>query len=421
MITTGSHILCKLRMGVFATILLCAAMGAVAQSSTHIPLTLYDATFNQSNQQTGEIRVGIDVSIGGGAFESYIFDTGSSPLVALNTVDIGSATVVQSSVNAGPVMNNTGILKYGATSGNDLDFIQYQASVQLGNSSGPTISNVSFAYGQSSSNTAIDSRFSGITGVNLAAQSFTDMGTAQEHGNFDLFSMIGDLDTPVGTTPGFMISLKNPNRAPGVYVGLTNSMLNEVEMAIAMTTRSLSGPATFPNSGNTIYGHDNFTVSLDISDGVNHRNDPALAISMDTGAPSMFIRVDNASELADFVDPVHTSHLKQGVTLDLDGATLTGYDPLMLLFQTLLLPNPSDPTNMDQAMDALRQVEVVGDPGDTHMNTGLYPFLNYDIVFNMDDSGSNVGYVGFVPIPEPSVAMLLLWASVFTCMRRRSR
>lgn len=390
---------------------------AQAQVSTFIPLTLYDATFDGSGNQTGEIRVGIDVAIGGGDFNTYLFDTGSSPLVALNTVNIGSASVVQSSVGGGPVQNNTGINRYGASATNELAFTQYQGSVQLGDSSGPTINNISFAYGNSSSNPAIDSRFAGIMGVNLAAEQYQDQGTVEEHGNFDLFSMIGAVDTPLNTSPGFMISLKNPNRTPGVYIGLTSDIINQVQMAVAMTPNT-SGPSTFPNSGNPTYGHNNFTVALEITDGVNTKTDSALPISMDTGAPGMFLRLDSASEVSDFIDATHTDYFKQGVTLDLEGTALSSFDPLNLIFETLLLADPHDISNQAEALEALRQVRVVGDPGDTHLNTGLEPFLHYDIVFSMDNTNGNVGYVGFIAIPEPSVGLILLISGAGLALRR---
>jgi len=374
------------KRGLLAIGILVAVMPS-GWSQIHIPLRSYyeDGTYQ---------RIGIELAIGGSdEYYEYILDTGSDALMIKHGVDIGGATFV----------GTTGQASYGASGGDTFNFGTYIGTVQLKDKLGG-VHSTTVEFGRADSGSSMPGTApGGILGAGPSAHTYTNKdGTTQpETPTFNLFSILGQITVPEGLMGGFTIRLDGENSM--LTIGISESYWDQVTNKVTMT--AASSPVDFPNTGLPTYDDDQMSGTVIFTNAEGETFTRVTPFKIDSGAPDNFYVTHSEATYEELLERGFLVNASGGVANLMDGITVSVPE---MDYEFVVGP------------EYATQVTVYehNHPGTyPHFNTGINPYNAYEVTFLFDD-GSGNGYVGFLPIPEPSSVMLVL-LGIGTLLRRR--
>lgn len=357
-------------------------------SQIYIPLRAY------TQEGTSDQRIGIELAIGdSGQYYEYILDTGSDPLMVMNGVDIGNATDLYL----------TGEASYGASGSVKFDFHVYQADVHLRDRQG-TVYTTNVQFGQAvAGSTMPGNAAGGILGAGPAAHVFENKHdpTKSETPSFNLYSILGQIAVPEGLMGGFTIRLDGANSM--LTIGITESYWNTVSK---VPMQPGSPPANFPNTNLPTYDSDQISTQVTFTNLMGETFTTTTEFKIDSGAPDNFFITDTSEDYQELLDG---GFLQSG----------TGDSSLLIEGVTVSIPS----LDYEFVVSSLKATQVtVYESGASgtypHYNTGINPYNEYEITYLFDD-GTGQGYVGFLPVPEASSVMLVLFGLGTLCHRRR--
>ncbi|GHC10727.1 hypothetical protein [Cerasicoccus arenae] len=398
------NLLANLHAHLFGLILLTVACTAEAQ--VEIPLVLhYDGS--------DDLRIGIEVSFqaGSGTTEPklFLFDTGSSSLITNTGVDLGTSS------NTG----NSSIASYGIATSSNHPFNEYSGAVVFHDRAGQPVpvSNVNFG---SSYNTATypnggtvaNGDFHGIIGAGLAPDHFSG-----DPSDFYLYSIFGQIPAGSGLKSGFTVDVASGTKS--LYLGVSDAQIANFT-ATAPLNPTYNIPTeynTFPNTGYQAYNQKQINTTISF-DGQNLSSE-AIPTTIDSGAPDAAIvegpghSIEPHITVPNVPSEYLTTFEDNSVLVDGTNFAVGAFGGGSLYeYLAKVLKDP-----------ALVKVDDQPDGTDGHLNTGIEPFLSYQITFLFDD-GTGKGIVGFTAVPEPATyALGLGWATVavLICQRRRQK
>jgi hypothetical protein len=306
---------------------------------------------------SGDYKLGIPVSLGGGPFRLYEFDTGASGFYAANNTAWWSnyttinATLVNQHYASGIFYNSTIV----------------STTVDFGNGI-PTLTanmaQIQIAGGGSIGNWTTDVA-AGIPP--LYGAFFGDFGIGLSTGNgiFGLFPQLsGNL------AKGFIIRTGGfAHPQPTLQIGITDADRAQFSLGVAMNGTNTT--VTFPNSGYDTYAQQIIIANAAYTLGSLTTTFPA-GLVLDTGAPSMEIH-DN------------------GINITLPAAFLNGGQVIPGTYVSLL----NGTWSLDFItgnISGLNYAADVSDPTNGRINTGLITFFTYDVMFDVEK-----GIVRFYP------------------------
>jgi len=306
---------------------------------------------------SGDYKLGISVSLGGGPFKLYEFDTGASGFYAANntawwpTPVTVNSTIVNQSYSSGIFYNST-IVNTTVDLGNGIPTLtanMAQIQVAGGGSLGDWAANVT----------------AGIPPLYGAFFGDFGIGLSSENGIFGLLPQL-----PGNLSNGFIIrtgGFANPH--PTLQIGITAA--DRAQFTILVPMNGTVANVTYPTSGYPTYAQQIIIANATFSLGRVHTTFPA-GLVLDTGAPSMEIH-DNDTNIT------------------LPDSLLSGKQVIPGTNVTLVADNwllgfiAGNVSGQNQAKD-------VSDPTNGRINTGLITFFNYDVMFDVQN-----GTVGFYP------------------------
>jgi hypothetical protein len=336
-------------------------------------------------------KVGIEVSLGGGAPRMYTFDTGSSGFYAAYNPAWW------------PTYTPTGGAPVHQSYGSDLQLVANPVSTTIGIATreGVPIS-VTTAVGQI---TGASGTADGIAWLdNVAAGKaplygmfYGDFGSGLKALN-GMFAVLPQL--PGNLSSGFAVQLgcNGTGLDPKVVVGLTEAIRSRVTAWVAMEKEDPNSPP-FPNSNLPTYGQALFTGKFSLAQAGTSYDFSVPAI-LDTGGGTTDIHQHSPEvEVPDALLDAGKNRVLSGAQFKVtapgiapgngfDMAFLTGYTPTI------------DQVNVSQASGSKAEV-----------NLGLNPYFRYDVVFDVAQ-----GKVGFascaVDGPTAPIPTLSAWAMV---------
>jgi hypothetical protein len=334
-------------------LLLAGPLPALAQStpdSVTIPLQLVQLA-------SGDYKLGIPVSLGGGPFKLYEFDTGASGFYAANntawwpTPTTVNATIVNQMYSSGIFYNSTIV----------------NTTVSLGNGI-PTLT-ANMAQIQAAGGGSLGNWTANVTaGIPpLYGAFFGDFGIGLSTGN-GIFGILPQL--PGNLSNGFIIrtgGFANPH--PTLQIGITAA--DRAQFTILVPMNGTVANVTFPNSGYPTYAQQIMIANSSFDLGLIHKSFPA-GLVLDTGAPSMEIH-DNGTNITLPDSLLSGKKLLPGTTV-----TLTDGDWVLSFIAG--------------SISGLNSAKDVPDPTDGRINTGLITFFTYDVMFDVQN-----GTIGFYP------------------------
>ena len=328
---------------------LAARANSVPDSIT-IPLQLVQLA-------SGDYKLGIPVSLGGGPFKLYEFDTGASGFYAANNTawwpsyNTVNATIVNQSYSSGIYYNST-IVSTTVDFGNGIPTLTANmAQIQTagGGSLGDWAANVT----------------AGIPPLYGAFFGDFGIGLTSENGIFGLLPQL-----PGNLSNGFIIrtgGFANPH--PTLQIGITAA--DRAQFTILVSMNGTNSTVTYPNSGYSTYAQQIIIANATFTLGRIHTSFPA-GLVLDTGAPSMEIH-DNGTNITLPDSLLNGKQVIPGTSITLDADNW---------FLGFIAGNIS---GQNQAKD-------VSDPTNGRINTGLITFFTYDVMFDVQN-----GTVGFYP------------------------
>lgn len=320
----------------------------------------------------GQLKVGIEVSLGGGAPQLYTFDTGSSGFYAAydpswwpSFTRVGDGTIAQSYgdgvefhservVTTVAIASDVGVLEA------EVEMAQIQEA--WGGSLGPR-----------AESTWTDDVAAGKPPLFGAFYGDFGSGLVDKNG---LFAVLPQL--PGNLSSGFAVQLTCGARfAPTVLIGLTEAVRARVTSWVPMQGRN--DERTFPGSALPTYAQRLIAVQYALRRGTLAYPFASDSI-LDTGGPTTTIHEHGDLKLPEalLVPPDRTT-VRTGSRFR---ATADGIDPVDGF--TLDLVTGSVP--------GVNRIDVTRDGGDAFVNLGLIPFLRHDVVFDLER-----GLVGFAP------------------------
>ncbi|NDC54346.1 MAG: PEP-CTERM sorting domain-containing protein, partial [Planctomycetia bacterium] len=229
---------------------------------------------------------------------------------------------------------------------------------------------------------------------------YGDFGMAPKHGQAGIDSLAGQLLYGQGVTAGFRVHASDEN--PWVQFGLTAADTARIVTSFALnrvsgTVADGTSPAGVPYYENLVV-----TGSLSVTDGTSAFNQPTGFI-FDTGASTAIHSGTNIQFPNDLTKDHLGERVKDGATVIVSGSSLL---------------TPGDwPTFMSLTASGSDRVAVQDKNGPYYLNTGISPFTQYDIIYDL--SGSTLT---MAPVPEPGTLVLAaagLGAALLTLRRRR--
>lgn len=351
---------------------------------------------------SGPRKLGVYVTLGGGSTpQLFEFDTGGDGLYA--TYGSGTASPWWGSgwTTTGGTFSQTYDSGHVYTGTAATTTVQLFASATA---STPLVSASSAIVGQTTS--VIDTKHtpaeqlwplpSGTSPPPIEQAFYGDFGMAPKQGQAGIDSLAGQLLYGPGVTAGFRVHAADEN--PWVQFGLTASDTALVATSFALNVASGTSPA-----GVLYYENLVVTGSLSVTDGSRAFEQPTGFI-FDTGASTTIHSGTNIAFPLDLTKDGAGTRVKDGALVVVSGSSL-------------LAPG-TWPAFMNLLASAADKVEVQYKDGPYYLNTGIAPFTQYDIIYDL--SGQTLALVA---VPEPSTLLLTtsglgvaLWAA-----RRRHR
>lgn len=320
----------------------------------------------------GQLKVGIEVSLGGGAPQLYTFDTGSSgfyaaynPLWWPSFAHVGDGTIAQSygdgvELRAERVLTTVGISS---------DVGELEAEVEMAKIEDAW----GGALGPREESTWTDDVAAGKPPLFGAFYGDFGSGLVDKNG---LFAVLPQL--PGNLSSGFAVRLTCGARfAPTVLIGLTEAVRSRVTAWVPMQGRT-DDPA-FPGSGLPTYAQRLIAVQFALRRGPLSYAFSADSI-LDTGGPTTSIH-----EHGDLKLPESLLATPDGKAVRAGSrfrATAAGIDP-------------GDDFKLDLvtgSVPGFNRIDVTRASAEPFVNLGLIPFLRHDVVFDVER-----GLVGFAP------------------------
>jgi hypothetical protein len=314
---------------------------------------------------SGDFKLGISVSLGGGPFKLYEFDTGASGFYAANnTAWWSNYTTVNSTIVT--QMYSSGIF-YNSTIVN--------TTVDFGNGI-PTLT-ANMAQIQAAGGGSLGNWAANVTaGIPpLYGAFFGDFGIGLSSGN-GIFGLLPQL--PGKLADGFIIrtgGFAHPN--PTLQIGITDS--DRANFTIVVPMNGTVANVTFPNSGYPTYAQQIILANATFSLNGNTAAFPT-GLVLDTGAPSMELH-DNGINIT-----LPDSFLDGKQVIPGTAISLTNGDWYLQFYA-------GNVSGQNLANDA-------SDPSNGRINTGLITFFTYDVMFDLKH-----GVVRFFPNaldPQPA-------------------
>lgn len=356
-------------------------------------------------------KVGIEVSLGGGAPRLYTFDTGSSGFYAAynpawwpSSIPVGGGPIHQSygsnlQLVANPVSTTVGI----ATK----EGVPISVTTTVGQITGAsgTADGTAWLANVAAGNAPLYGMFFGDFGSGLKALN-------------GMFAILPQL--PGNLSSGFAVQLGcNGNGLdPKVVVGLTDAMRSRVTAWVKMEKEDPNSPP-FPNSNLPTYGQALFTGKFSLAQGATSYGFSVPAI-LDTGGGTTDIH-QHAPEVKvpDALLDAAKNRVQSGVQFRVTAPGIAPGNDFDMAFLTGTTPT-IDQVNVSQAGGNKAEV-----------NLALNPYFRYDVVFDVAQ-----GKVGFAsctvdgsnaptaPIPALSawaMGLMTLLIVAVGCANRRPR
>jgi len=359
----------------------------------------------------GQRKLGIYVTLGGGTTpQLFEFDTGGNGFYA--------AYATGSSPWWGPAWTTTGgTFSQSFDSGRVYTGTAATTTVQLFGSATPSmplLTATNAVVGQTTN--IVDTKYtpheqlwplaSGTSAPPIEQAFYGDFGMAPKRGQAGIDQLAAQLLYGPGVMAGFRVHASDEN--PWVQFGLSAS-----DTALAATSFALNvGSGTSP-AGVKYYDNLVVTGSLSVTDGTGEFKQPTGFI-FDTGASTTIHSGTNVQ----FPDD-----------LTKDGAGKRVKDDASVVVSGSSLQTGSWPAFMNITASATDKVGVQNDDSSTkqgpyYLNTGIAPFLEYDLVYNLE--GETLTLVpASAPVPEIDPAgigsVLALVAAAIGLVEQRGR
>lgn len=333
-------------------------------ASRSIPLHYLPYTTSGGNV---EDKYGIEVAIGGGPARMYEFDTGGTGFMA------GYDPAVWPGVDpSGPPVGAN------YTSGNFYDAVAVEAVVTLGTGSAAVSTAVPVQIGAilagGNVNTGavfdflgpappVEGGFYGDFGASFGINRGTDPGVAVTS---VLFQLPGNLSS------GFVVQL-GPVGGPGrLTVGLTEALRNQFPYAV--TLAEIEG-LLYPTSNRQVYDQFGFDATYTLSAGERRRSLGPLQTLIDSGAPSMSVRLPDWPAEEPYPFSSGGSAVDPGTTMTVDFPPAPDTPPLAWSFVA----------GSDGSVNQIGYSSASGaaTPGN-NVNTGLNLYNAFDVMFDLE-------------------------------------
>lgn len=335
------------------------------------------------------VKVGIEVSLGGGPPRLYTFDTGSSGMYAAynaawwpNLTPLGGPQIPQSyGSDLTLTANAVSTLLTIPTENGELN-----VTAEVGQIVG--------AGGNADGAAWLANVAAGIPP--LYGMFYGDFGSGLVKPGKGLFAVLPQL--PGNLSSGFAVQLGCAGGGPGskVVVGLTDAIRSRVTTWVKMEAGD--NPPPFPQSGRPSYtqalvaGHYSLARS-----GVTPYDFSAPTI-LDTGGGTADIHQAPPLVVPDDLLDANKKSIRPGTQFSLKAPAAVGSSGLDMAFVTGTT-STIDLVNVSEA-----KPPAPGDKPKAEVNVGLVPFFRYDVVFDVER-----GNVGFAPctsaLPPPSAAI----------------
>ena len=360
---------------------------------------------------TGQRKLGIYVTLGGGTTpQLFEFDTGGNGFYA--TYATGSSPWW------GPAWTTTGgTFSQSFDSGRVYTGTAATTTVQLfGGATANTLllTAANAVVGQTTA--IVDTKYtpaeqlwplpSGTTSPPIEQAFYGDFGMAPKRGQAGIDQLAAQLLYGPAVTAGFRVHASDEN--PWVQFGLSAS-----DTALATTSFALNvGSGTSP-AGVKYYDTLVVTGSLSVTHGAREFKQPTGFI-FDTGASTTIHSGTNVQFPDDLTKDGYGKRVKDGALVVVSGSSLLDGD--WPAFMTITASS-SDKVGVQNDDSSTKQ-------GPYYLNTGIAPFLEYDLVYNLD--GETLTLVpAFPPVPEIDPAgigsVLALVAAALGLVEQRGR
>ena len=360
-----------------------AGLPACAQGFTTItsPIQVPLHWRHVNGETSGQRKLGIYVTLGGGSMpQLFEFDTGGDGFYAA----YASGTV---SPWWGPAWTTTGgTFSQTYDSGHVYTGSAATTTVRLfasGTATTPLLTADHAIVGQTTS--IIDTKSgtqqlwplpSGTSPPPIEQVFYGDFGMAPKKGQAGIDQLAAQLLYGPGVTAGFRVHASD--ETPWVQFGLSAADTALVATSFALNVDTTSG--TSP-AGVLYYENLVVTGSLSVTDGTREFKQPTGFI-FDTGASTTIHSGTNIVFPLDLTKDAEGKQVKDLASVVVSGSSLvTGGWPAF----------------MDLTASAATKVDVQYKDGPYYLNTGIAPFTQYDIIYNLADA-----QLTMVPVPEPS-------------------
>ena len=357
---------------------------------------------------SGESKLGIYASLGGGTPNIFEFDTGGWGFYAAYATNKNSpwwGTAFTPTTQPITELYDSGIEYQGlaVTTAVSL-YTNYNSSTPLVTTAETTrvgqMTNIINTNGASYW-TPQGEATNGIPPIDQ--QFFGDFGMGLNYANNGIVNVVMQLAFTNGITPGFRVHAYGTN--PYLQIGLTAADTNSASafyFGMNTNTNAPSG-AVFPVSGKGFYSEQVFNANMTISNATTNFS-ANLGITTDTGA-STTIHNENVGGMPGELLVTNNDgkvHLVSGADFELSGLTLAGSN-----------------TNFFQFVTTDNQIIIqdgkLGNSNTFYLNSGISLFQQYDVIYNLQD-----GQIGFEQVPEPSTwALLAFSAGALALLLRR--
>lgn len=381
---------------------------------------------------TGSVKLGIYVGIGGGSPALFEFDTGGSGFYAAFSSDSHTApwwgtyqdvnyptaisTTYDSGLSYSGYLSSAAVSLHGsATSG---ALVTTSSTAQIGRmdliqlenpSTGAVIDTLWSNDGSTSSSPPINGAFYGDFGMNLAHNKSPDSG--------GLSNLVAQLHYGSGVTAGFRIHADRTSGQAWLQIGLTTEDTNNSSALYFKMNPDPDAPpgSLTPVTGLPFYGQQLFNATITITDGENTLTSEGVGITPDTGASTTLHNTQLAPEplpgqYDEFIDwnegSTDQGDLMKDLSFALSGTTLSADEVSYFEFVT---------THKNDDGKVMVQNNRPAN-SNYYLNTGISLFYSYDVIYNIED-----GVLGLIAVPEPSTITLLavgVVAGIFVLRRR---
>lgn len=320
----------------------------------------------------GQLKVGIEIGLGGGAPQLYTFDTGSSGFYAAydpswwpSFTRVGDGTIAQSYGDGVEFRSERVVTTVRIAS--DVGELEAEVEMaQIEEAWGGTL-------GPREESTWTDDVAAGKPPLFGAFYGDFGSGLVEKNG---LFAVLPQL--PGNLSSGFAVRLAcGARHAPTVLIGLTDAVRSRVTAWVPMLDRD--DDRVFPDSGLPTYAQRVIAVQFALRRGPLVYPFSSDSI-LDTGGPTTTVHEHGELKIPEaLLTSPDGDQVRSGSRFR---ATATGIDPQNNF--TLDLVTGSIP--------GINRIDVTRASPEPFVNLGLIPFLRHDVVFDVER-----GLVGFAP------------------------